>query len=181
MGQVLKFFRLIFFLLSNLNFRQKQVPWCLNNGVEWIFGILEKTNNGHYSCHRLAHALPLNGVIETLKLVMKVLVIWVWIIYLNLKTDILCLNFRWESQPTKLHRCWKEQSAATRRWLKQYQEAIKLGVVNWMYVTRIKNWNFSHSWDPTALQGFWNREVVQPQRTSSRIEPAMPLPRSIRI
>jgi hypothetical protein len=56
------------------------MPWCITNGVAWLFGMLQKTANGYQSVH-LDEPIVLNDGFEdensSLKDILKVLSVWV--------------------------------------------------------------------------------------------------------
>ena len=56
--------------------------WCLNNGVEWLFGVFEDIN-GQSRCYEISKAVRLNGNPESLKLILKMLLAWVRVFVLG--------------------------------------------------------------------------------------------------
>ena len=56
------------------------MPWCITNGVKWLFGMLHKTATGYQSLH-LDSPIVLDDRFEdetrSLENILKVLSIWV--------------------------------------------------------------------------------------------------------
>ena len=56
--------------------RKERIPWCVTNGVKWLFGMLQKTSIGYQSLH-VDMPIVLDDEFTGLKDILKVLSVWV--------------------------------------------------------------------------------------------------------